>query len=94
MGFAVFDENSASASGPEIPILTPQHWTEPPAPRAKENEISAGPWNSGRVRRLKIEPGKKRKMYVSQCLYPIPETKIVFFHTSLGFISTGSCRTF
>ncbi|XP_048805303.1 mitotic checkpoint serine/threonine-protein kinase BUB1 beta [Lagopus muta] len=48
LGFAVFDENSASASGPEIPVLTPQHWTEPPAPRAKENEISAGPWNSGR----------------------------------------------
>ncbi|XP_021258780.1 mitotic checkpoint serine/threonine-protein kinase BUB1 beta [Numida meleagris] len=47
-GFTVFDENSALASGPEIPILTPQCWTEPPAPRAKENELSAGPWNSGR----------------------------------------------
>ncbi|KFP88080.1 Mitotic checkpoint serine/threonine-protein kinase BUB1 beta, partial [Apaloderma vittatum] len=45
-GFAVFDENSAS--GPEIPILTPQPWTAPPVPRAKENELSAGPWNSGR----------------------------------------------
>ncbi|KFU99201.1 Mitotic checkpoint serine/threonine-protein kinase BUB1 beta, partial [Pterocles gutturalis] len=47
-GFAVFDENSAPASGPEIPILTPQPWAAPPAPRAKENELSAGPWNSGR----------------------------------------------
>ncbi|XP_075281406.1 mitotic checkpoint serine/threonine-protein kinase BUB1 beta isoform X2 [Opisthocomus hoazin] len=45
-GFAVFDENSAS--GPEIPVLTPQPWTAPPAPKAKENELRAGPWNSGR----------------------------------------------
>lgn len=51
-GFAVFDENSAS--GPEIPVLTPQPWTAPPAPRAKENEQSARPWNSGRVRSLKM----------------------------------------
>ncbi|NWW95561.1 BUB1B kinase, partial [Rhynochetos jubatus] len=48
LGFAVFDENSASASGPEFPSLTPQPWTAPPAPRAKENELRAGPWNSGR----------------------------------------------
>ncbi|NXS14187.1 BUB1B kinase, partial [Neodrepanis coruscans] len=45
-GFAVFDENSAS--GPELPLLTAQSWAAPPAPRAKENELSAGPWNSGR----------------------------------------------
>ncbi|XP_032852392.1 mitotic checkpoint serine/threonine-protein kinase BUB1 beta isoform X2 [Tyto alba] len=45
-GFAVFDENSAS--GPEVPVLKPQSWIAPPAPRAKENELSAGPWNSGR----------------------------------------------
>ncbi|XP_054027996.1 mitotic checkpoint serine/threonine-protein kinase BUB1 beta [Dryobates pubescens] len=45
-GFAVFDENSAS--GPEIPVITPQPWAAPPVPRAKENELSAGPWNSGR----------------------------------------------
>ncbi|NXX74407.1 BUB1B kinase, partial [Urocolius indicus] len=45
-GFAVFDENSAS--GPELPVLTPQMWAAPPLPRAKENELSAGPWNSGR----------------------------------------------
>ncbi|XP_031463095.1 mitotic checkpoint serine/threonine-protein kinase BUB1 beta isoform X2 [Phasianus colchicus] len=57
LGFAVFDENSASASGPEIPILTPQHWTEPPAPRAKENELSAGPWNSGRRPRSSANSG-------------------------------------
>nr|XP_047920889.1 mitotic checkpoint serine/threonine-protein kinase BUB1 beta [Anser cygnoides]XP_047920890.1 mitotic checkpoint serine/threonine-protein kinase BUB1 beta [Anser cygnoides]XP_047920891.1 mitotic checkpoint serine/threonine-protein kinase BUB1 beta [Anser cygnoides]XP_047920892.1 mitotic checkpoint serine/threonine-protein kinase BUB1 beta [Anser cygnoides]XP_047920893.1 mitotic checkpoint serine/threonine-protein kinase BUB1 beta [Anser cygnoides] len=47
-GFAVFDENSALASGPEIPVLMPQSWAAPPVPRAKENEQSAGPWNSGR----------------------------------------------
>lgn len=57
LGFAVFDENSASASGPEIPILTPQHWTEPPAPRGKENELSAGPWNSGRRPRNSANSG-------------------------------------
>ena len=62
LGFAVFDENSASASGPEIPVLTPQPWTAPPAPRAKENELSAGPWNSGRVRSLKMDWGKKEKV--------------------------------
>ncbi|XP_037258244.1 mitotic checkpoint serine/threonine-protein kinase BUB1 beta isoform X2 [Falco biarmicus] len=45
-GFAVFDENSAS--GPEVPVLKTQPWTAPPAPRAKENELGAGPWNSGR----------------------------------------------
>ncbi|XP_068004218.1 mitotic checkpoint serine/threonine-protein kinase BUB1 beta [Melanerpes formicivorus] len=45
-GFAVFDENSVS--GPEIPVITPQPWAAPPVPRAKENELSAGPWNSGR----------------------------------------------
>ncbi|NWZ94233.1 BUB1B kinase, partial [Nesospiza acunhae] len=44
--FAVFDENSVS--GPEIPTLTAQSWPAPPVPRAKENELSAGPWNSGR----------------------------------------------
>ncbi|XP_052668040.1 mitotic checkpoint serine/threonine-protein kinase BUB1 beta isoform X1 [Harpia harpyja] len=54
-GFAVFDENSAS--GPEIPVLTPQPWTAPPAPRAKENELSAGPWNSGRRPRSSANSG-------------------------------------
>ncbi|XP_062351143.1 mitotic checkpoint serine/threonine-protein kinase BUB1 beta [Cinclus cinclus] len=44
--FAVFDENSVS--GPEIATLTAQSWPAPPVPRAKENELSAGPWNSGR----------------------------------------------
>ncbi|NXA55934.1 BUB1B kinase, partial [Nothocercus julius] len=52
--FAVFDENSASASGPGIPALTPQSWTAPPAPKAKENELSAGPWNSGRLLTLAL----------------------------------------
>uniref|UniRef100_A0A663M0U5 BUB1 N-terminal domain-containing protein n=1 Tax=Athene cunicularia TaxID=194338 RepID=A0A663M0U5_ATHCN len=54
-GFAVFDENSSS--GPEIPVITPQPWTAPPAPRAKENELSAGPWNSGRRPRSTVNAG-------------------------------------
>ncbi|XP_035755999.1 mitotic checkpoint serine/threonine-protein kinase BUB1 beta [Egretta garzetta] len=54
-GFAVFDENSAS--GPEIPVLTPQSWIAPPVPRAKENELSAGPWNSGRRPRSSANSG-------------------------------------
>ncbi|XP_009991852.1 PREDICTED: mitotic checkpoint serine/threonine-protein kinase BUB1 beta [Chaetura pelagica] len=53
-GFAVFDENSVS--GPELPIITPQPWAAPPAPRAKENELSAGPWNSGRHPRSHVQP--------------------------------------
>uniref|UniRef100_A0A8C3RMQ8 BUB1 N-terminal domain-containing protein n=1 Tax=Chelydra serpentina TaxID=8475 RepID=A0A8C3RMQ8_CHESE len=62
--FAVFDENTASVSRAELPILTPQPWTAPPAGRAKENELKAGPWNSGRVRSgkagwLKEEGGYK-----------------------------------
>ncbi|NXN99955.1 BUB1B kinase, partial [Rhinopomastus cyanomelas] len=54
-GFAVFDENSAS--GPMIPVLTPQPWAAPPAPRAKENELSARPWNSGRRPRSAASSG-------------------------------------
>ncbi|XP_061226978.1 mitotic checkpoint serine/threonine-protein kinase BUB1 beta isoform X2 [Neopsephotus bourkii] len=62
-GFAVFDENSTS--GPEIPVLTPQPWTAPPAPRAKENELSAGPWNSGRRPRSSVNSGP-------EVSYPLP----------------------
>ncbi|XP_067414110.1 mitotic checkpoint serine/threonine-protein kinase BUB1 beta [Emydura macquarii macquarii] len=46
--FAVFDENAASVSGAELPIHIPQPWAAPPIGRAKENELKAGPWNSGR----------------------------------------------
>uniref|UniRef100_A0A8B9S7D2 Mitotic checkpoint serine/threonine-protein kinase BUB1 beta n=1 Tax=Apteryx owenii TaxID=8824 RepID=A0A8B9S7D2_APTOW len=53
--FAVFDENSASGAG--IPVLTPQPWAAPPAPKAKENELSAGPWNSGRRPRSSANSG-------------------------------------
>ncbi|KFQ31305.1 Mitotic checkpoint serine/threonine-protein kinase BUB1 beta, partial [Mesitornis unicolor] len=61
--FAVFDENSASGS--EMPMLTPQPWTVPPAPRAKENEMSAGPWNSGRRPRNSANSG-------IEVPYPLP----------------------
>ncbi|KFQ33375.1 Mitotic checkpoint serine/threonine-protein kinase BUB1 beta, partial [Merops nubicus] len=63
VGFAVFDENSASA--PEVPVLTPQPWLAPPAPRAKENELSAGPWNSGRRPRSSASAG-------AEVSYPLP----------------------
>ncbi|NXV38010.1 BUB1B kinase, partial [Rissa tridactyla] len=63
LGFAVFDENSAS--GPEIPVLTPQPWIAPPAPRAKENELSAGPWNAGRRPRSTAHSG-------IEVPYPLP----------------------
>ncbi|XP_064281701.1 mitotic checkpoint serine/threonine-protein kinase BUB1 beta isoform X5 [Passer domesticus] len=53
--FAVFDENSVS--GPEIPTLTAQSWPAPPVPRAKENELRAGPWNSGRRPRSTVSSG-------------------------------------
>ncbi|NXI56448.1 BUB1B kinase, partial [Chloroceryle aenea] len=63
LGFAVFDENSVS--GPELPALTPQPWAAPPAPRAKENELSAGPWNSGRRPRSGANSGP-------EVPYPLP----------------------
>ncbi|NWH73140.1 BUB1B kinase, partial [Piaya cayana] len=44
--FAVFDENSAS--GCEVPVLISQPWAAPPPARSEENELKAGPWNSGR----------------------------------------------
>ncbi|XP_069713068.1 mitotic checkpoint serine/threonine-protein kinase BUB1 beta-like [Phaenicophaeus curvirostris] len=44
--FAVFDENSASGS--EVPVLISQPWMGLPAARSEENELKAGPWNSGR----------------------------------------------
>ncbi|XP_019407739.1 PREDICTED: mitotic checkpoint serine/threonine-protein kinase BUB1 beta isoform X1 [Crocodylus porosus] len=55
--FAVFDENTASASGTEFPVLTPQPWAALPAARAKENELRAGPWNSGRRPRSNMNCG-------------------------------------
>ncbi|XP_006128709.2 mitotic checkpoint serine/threonine-protein kinase BUB1 beta [Pelodiscus sinensis] len=55
--FAVFDENKASVSGAELPILTPQPWAAPPTGRAKENELKAGPWNSGRRPRSNMNSG-------------------------------------
>ncbi|NXU49622.1 BUB1B kinase, partial [Turnix velox] len=61
-GFTVFDENSASAC--DIPGLTPQPWVAPPPPRAKENELDAGPWNAGRRPRSTSS--------VTEMSYPLP----------------------
>ncbi|NWJ09218.1 BUB1B kinase, partial [Crypturellus undulatus] len=58
--FAVYDENSASAPG--IPALAPQSWTAPPAPKAKENELSAGPWNSGRLLIWSFSPPQRPRI--------------------------------
>uniref|UniRef100_A0A8C8RN64 BUB1 N-terminal domain-containing protein n=1 Tax=Pelusios castaneus TaxID=367368 RepID=A0A8C8RN64_9SAUR len=55
--FAVFDENTASISGAELPICIPQPWAAPPIGRAKENELKAGPWNSGRRPRGNMNSG-------------------------------------
>uniref|UniRef100_A0A8C3HII9 BUB1 mitotic checkpoint serine/threonine kinase B n=1 Tax=Chrysemys picta bellii TaxID=8478 RepID=A0A8C3HII9_CHRPI len=55
--FAVFDENTASISRAELPILTPQPWAAPPTGRAKENELKAGPWNSGKRPRGNMNSG-------------------------------------
>ncbi|NWS74607.1 BUB1B kinase, partial [Crotophaga sulcirostris] len=70
--FAVFDENSAS--GPEIPVLTSQPWMAPPAPRAKENELCAGPWNSGKMLTLTFRPQRPRGSASSatEVPYPLP----------------------
>ncbi|NXS30290.1 BUB1B kinase, partial [Pomatostomus ruficeps] len=70
--FAVFDENSVS--GPEIPTLTAQSWPAPPVPRAKENELSAGPWNSGRPLTLPFLPQRPRSTVNSgmEAPHPLP----------------------
>ncbi|XP_021574161.1 mitotic checkpoint serine/threonine-protein kinase BUB1 beta [Carlito syrichta] len=44
----VFDENADEASRTELSKATVQPWAAPPVPRAKENELQAGPWNTGR----------------------------------------------
>jgi mitotic checkpoint serine/threonine-protein kinase BUB1 beta len=44
----VFDENADKASRAELSKPTVQPWMAPPVPRAKENELQAGPWNSDR----------------------------------------------
>ncbi|XP_045058039.2 mitotic checkpoint serine/threonine-protein kinase BUB1 beta isoform X1 [Desmodus rotundus] len=45
---SIFDENADEASIAEPSKPTVQPWTAPPVPRAKENELQAGPWNTGR----------------------------------------------
>lgn len=44
----VFDENADEASGADLTKPTVQPWVAPPVSRAKENELQAGPWNTGR----------------------------------------------
>lgn len=44
----IFDENAEEASRAEASKPTVQPWIAPPIPGAKENELQAGPWNTGR----------------------------------------------
>ncbi|KAG8514557.1 Mitotic checkpoint serine/threonine-protein kinase BUB1 beta, partial [Galemys pyrenaicus] len=44
----VFDENADEASRAEVSKPVVQPWIAPPVSRAKENELQAGPWNTGR----------------------------------------------
>ncbi|XP_045143933.1 mitotic checkpoint serine/threonine-protein kinase BUB1 beta isoform X2 [Echinops telfairi] len=44
----VFDENADLASTAELCKPAVQPWVAPPVARAKENELQAGPWNTGR----------------------------------------------
>uniref|UniRef100_A0A8C9BC74 BUB1 mitotic checkpoint serine/threonine kinase B n=1 Tax=Phocoena sinus TaxID=42100 RepID=A0A8C9BC74_PHOSS len=44
----VFDENADEPSRAESSRPTGQPWIAPPVSRAKENELQAGPWNTGR----------------------------------------------
>ncbi|XP_076785597.1 mitotic checkpoint serine/threonine-protein kinase BUB1 beta isoform X2 [Arvicanthis niloticus] len=44
----VFDENADSASRLEFSKPVAQPWMAPPMPRAKENELQPGPWNTDR----------------------------------------------
>ncbi|XP_053238149.1 mitotic checkpoint serine/threonine-protein kinase BUB1 beta isoform X1 [Podarcis raffonei] len=54
-GFAIFDENRVVAPRAEVPALVPQPWVVPPAVKAKENELQAGPWNTGRRPRNNLD---------------------------------------
>ncbi|KAM4829815.1 mitotic checkpoint serine/threonine-protein kinase BUB1 beta isoform 2-T2 [Thomomys bottae] len=44
----VFDENAGEASRADLSKPVVQPWLAPPVPRAKENELQAGPWNTDR----------------------------------------------
>nr|XP_045013280.1 mitotic checkpoint serine/threonine-protein kinase BUB1 beta isoform X2 [Jaculus jaculus] len=44
----VFDENADKSFTAEFSKPTLQPWMAPPIPRAKENELQAGPWNTDR----------------------------------------------
>ncbi|KAM5235446.1 mitotic checkpoint serine/threonine-protein kinase BUB1 beta [Ctenodactylus gundi] len=44
----VFDDNADKASGAELSKPAVEPWMAPPVPRAKENELQAGPWNTDR----------------------------------------------
>lgn len=44
----IFDENADEASRAELSKPTAQPWIARPVSRAKENELQAGPWNTGR----------------------------------------------
>ncbi|XP_028622847.1 mitotic checkpoint serine/threonine-protein kinase BUB1 beta isoform X1 [Grammomys surdaster] len=44
----VFDENADSSSRLEFSKPIAQPWMAPPVPRAKENELQPGPWNTDR----------------------------------------------
>ncbi|XP_004687981.1 PREDICTED: mitotic checkpoint serine/threonine-protein kinase BUB1 beta [Condylura cristata] len=44
----IFDENADEASRSELSKPIVQPWIAPPVSRAKENEMQAGPWNTGR----------------------------------------------
>ncbi|GAB1286713.1 Mitotic checkpoint serine/threonine-protein kinase BUB1 beta [Apodemus speciosus] len=44
----VFDENADVGSRPELSKPVAQPWMAPPVPRAKENELQPGPWNTDR----------------------------------------------
>uniref|UniRef100_A0A8C5ITD5 Mitotic checkpoint serine/threonine-protein kinase BUB1 beta n=1 Tax=Junco hyemalis TaxID=40217 RepID=A0A8C5ITD5_JUNHY len=66
---SVFEDNSVS--GPEMPTLAAESWPVPPLHRGKENECSAGPWNSGRVRRLKMDREKRGRL-INCCFFRAP----------------------
>ncbi|XP_061467442.1 mitotic checkpoint serine/threonine-protein kinase BUB1 beta [Rhineura floridana] len=63
--FAVFDENKVvAAPRAELPALVPQPWVAPPAVKAKENELQAGPWNIGRHPRSNLDSGTVTPAFV------------------------------
>ncbi|XP_057577630.1 mitotic checkpoint serine/threonine-protein kinase BUB1 beta isoform X3 [Hippopotamus amphibius kiboko] len=66
----VFDENADEASSAESSKPAVQPWIAPPVSRAKENELQAGPWNTGRPLEYRQPRGNTASMTAVPSVLP------------------------